>query len=180
MCSWAWYLLQQLSQPVQLRLQLFVVVLQYLHPGLQPPFVLPQQLGLGDQLGVSGALRRHRQHLRGRRQRRQALPVVGFLQAVVLGLQLPVGPEESREVTERDGYWRRWNIRVGGRWTFVWLIKPGGGLLQYTVWNWRMNNNSAPTKPLDGVNKGRLTECQPLLSHSVFRAHALLIHTFDF
>lgn len=121
------YLLQQLSQPVQLRLQLFVVVLQYLHAGLQSPFVLPKQLGLGDQLGVSGALRRHRQHLWGWRQRRQALPVVGFLQAVVLRLQLPVGPEASRELTERDGYWRRWNIRVGGRWTFVWLIKQEGG-----------------------------------------------------
>lgn len=98
------YLLQQLSQPVQLRLQLFVVVLQDLHPGLQSPLVLPQQLGLGDQLGVSGALRRHGQHLWGRGQRRQALPVVGFLQAVVLGLQLPVGPEASGQFTERDGY----------------------------------------------------------------------------
>lgn len=98
------YLLQQLSQPVQLRLQLFVVVLQYLHPCLQSPFVLPQQLGLGDQLGVAGALRRHRQHLWGRRQRRQALPVVGFLQAVVLGLQLPVGAEANREFIERDGH----------------------------------------------------------------------------
>lgn len=80
------YLLQQLSQPVQLGLQLFVVVLQYLHPGLQAPFVLPQQFGLGDELGVTRALRRHREHLRGRRQRGQALSVVGLLQTVVLGL----------------------------------------------------------------------------------------------
>lgn len=83
------YLLQQLSQPVQLGLQLFVVVLQYLHTGLQTAFVLPQQFGLGDELGVARALRRHREHLRGRRQRGQALPVVGLLQTVVLRLQLP-------------------------------------------------------------------------------------------
>lgn len=80
------YLLQQLPEPVQLGLELFVVVLQDLHAGFQPSFVLPQQFGLGDELGVAGALRRHRQHLRGRRQRRQALSVVGLLQAVVLGL----------------------------------------------------------------------------------------------
>lgn len=73
------YLLQQLSEPVQLGFQLFVVVLQYLHPGLQASFVLPQQFGLGDELGVACALRRHREHLRGRRQRRQALPVMCLL-----------------------------------------------------------------------------------------------------
>lgn len=80
------YLLQQLSEPVQLGLQLFVVVLEDLHPRLQPSFVLPQEFGLGDELGVAGALRRHREHLRGRRQRGEALPVVGLLQAVVLRL----------------------------------------------------------------------------------------------
>lgn len=84
------YLLKELPQPVQLGLQLLVVVLQYLHPGLQTSFVLPQQLGLGDELGIACTLRRRREHLRRRRQWRQALPVVGLLQPVVLGLQLPV------------------------------------------------------------------------------------------
>lgn len=78
------YLLQQLSEPVQLGLQLFVVVLEYLHPSLQTSFVLAQQFGLSDELSVAGALRRHREHLWGRRQRGQALPVVGLLQTVVL------------------------------------------------------------------------------------------------
>lgn len=71
---------------MQLRLQLFVVILQDLHAGLKAPLVLPEQLGLGDELGVAGALRRHREHLGRRRQRGQALPVVGLFQAVVLGL----------------------------------------------------------------------------------------------
>jgi hypothetical protein len=37
------YLLQELSEAVQLRLQLFIVIFQNLHPRLQPPFVLPQE-----------------------------------------------------------------------------------------------------------------------------------------
>lgn len=51
------HLLQQLPESVQLRLQLLVVVLQDLHARLQPPLVLPQELGLGDELGIAGALR---------------------------------------------------------------------------------------------------------------------------
>ena len=67
------------------------MVLQDLHAGLQAALVLPQQLGLGQQLGVPRAGGRRRQHVGGRGQRGQALAVVGPLQPVVLPLQLPVG-----------------------------------------------------------------------------------------
>lgn len=87
---------------MQLGLELFVVVLQYLHSGLQSSFVLPQQLGLGDELGVTGALRRHREHLWGRRQRGQALPVVGFFQPVVLRLQLPAETEGAGSLASAE------------------------------------------------------------------------------
>lgn len=80
------YLLQQLPEPVQLGLQLFVVVLQNLHPSLQSSFVLTQQFGLGNELCIAGALRRHREHLRGRRQWGKTLSVVSLLQTVVLRL----------------------------------------------------------------------------------------------
>lgn len=127
MCYWAANLLQQLPEPVQLWLQLFVVVLQYLHAGLQSSFVLPQQLGLGDKLGITGALRRHRQHLGGRRQRRQALPVVGFLQAVVLRLQLPAGRERAGSLASAASTDGGEIPESRERWTFVWLIKQREG-----------------------------------------------------
>lgn len=85
------HLLQQLPQPVQLRFQLFVVILQDLHPGLQAALVLAKQLGLCDELGVAGALRGHRHHLRRGRQRGQPLVLVLLLQPVVLCLQVPGG-----------------------------------------------------------------------------------------
>lgn len=49
--------MQQLSQAMQLRLQLLVVFLQDVHAGLQPALVLPQQLGLGQQVGLVGLVR---------------------------------------------------------------------------------------------------------------------------
>lgn len=42
---------------MQLRLQLLVVFLQDVHSGLQTALVLPQQLGLGQQVGLVGLVR---------------------------------------------------------------------------------------------------------------------------
>lgn len=54
------YLLQQLSEAVQLRLQLFIVIFQNLHPRLQPPFVLPKELSFRYKFWVLGCMmRRH-------------------------------------------------------------------------------------------------------------------------
>lgn len=78
---------------MELRLQLFVVFLQDVHACLQPALVLPQQLGLGQHLGLVGVAKRA-----------VWLPVASgggpplavlLLQLVILPLQSP-GRRETR------------------------------------------------------------------------------------
>lgn len=87
--------MQELSQAMQLRLQLLVVFLQDVHAGLQPALVLPQQLGLGQQVGLVGLVRLPLLHPAA-----AAIPplAVLLLQLVVLPLQ---GPGEGAQTGKK-------------------------------------------------------------------------------
>lgn len=83
-------LLQQLPQPVQLWLQLFVVILQNLHPGLQAALVLAEQFGFCNKFSIAGTLWRNRHHLWWGWQWRQSFVIMLLLQTVILRLQVSV------------------------------------------------------------------------------------------
>lgn len=88
------HLMQELSQAMQLRLQLLVVFLQDVHAGLQAALVLPQQLGLGQQVGLVGLVRLPLLHPAA------AIPplAVLLLQLLVLPLQ---GPGEGAQTGKK-------------------------------------------------------------------------------
>lgn len=90
---------------MQLCLQLPVVVLEDVHACLQAPLVLPQQLGLGQHLFVPARRAQGGLFLQLARRGTQAAPVqtLEFLQAVILGLQVPAQPETKRGLDSRIG-----------------------------------------------------------------------------
>lgn len=92
------HLMQELSQAMQLRLQLLVVFLQDVHAGLQAALVLPQQLGLGQQVGLVGLVRLPLlHHAAGTAAAIPPLAVL-LLQLLVLPLQ---GPGEGAQTGKK-------------------------------------------------------------------------------